>query len=124
MWIIHPWFDRPGRKERTFSMYSMHTDSKGATGPETSGATMHKASQYDLHTSFMGLGVNHSNSRMIVEMAKIRAGDKILDVGCGSGNLTLTAKKYVGSAGAAYGIDAAPEMIEVARQKAKRSPYQ
>ena len=56
-------------------------------------------------------------------MAKIREGDKVLDVGCGSGNLTLTAKKYVGSSGAAYGIDAAPEMIEVARQKAKRSPY-
>jgi len=41
-------------------------------------------------------------------------------VGCGSGNLTLTAKKYVGLSGSVYGIDAAPEMIEVARKKAAR----
>jgi ubiquinone/menaquinone biosynthesis C-methylase UbiE len=102
-------------------MHRMHDDPKTSSGPETTGATLHKASQYDIHTSLMGLGVNRSNSRMIIEMAKIKPGDKVLDVGCGSGNLTLTAKRYVGAAGSVYGIDASPEMIEVARNKAKRS---
>lgn len=101
-------------------MHSMHNNPKTRSGPETTGATLHKASQYDIHTSLMGLGVNRSNSRMIIEMAKIKLGDKVLDVGCGSGNLTLTAKSYVGKPGSAYGIDAAPEMIEVAKKKASR----
>jgi len=99
----------------------MHHDSKTSGGPETTGATLHKASQYDIHTGLMGLGVNRSNSKMIIEMAKIKQGDQVLDVGCGSGNLTLTAKRYVGISGSVYGIDASPEMIEVARKKAQRS---
>jgi ubiquinone/menaquinone biosynthesis C-methylase UbiE len=83
--------------------------------------TIHWASQYDIFTGLMGLGANRSNSRMVIEMAKIKAGDKVLDVGCGTGNLTLTAKNTAGASGAVYGIDSSPEMIEVARKKAKRS---
>jgi ubiquinone/menaquinone biosynthesis C-methylase UbiE len=55
---------------------------------------------------------------MVVEMAKIKPGDTVLDVGCGSGSLTLTAKKYAGSSDFVCGIDAAPEMVEVAKKKA------
>ncbi len=99
-------------------MHATQKDSKISSGPETAGVTLHKASQYDIHTSLMGLGVNGSNSRMVVEMAKLKAGDKVLDVGCGTGNLTLTAKKYVGASGSVYGIDASPEMIAEARKKA------
>jgi ubiquinone/menaquinone biosynthesis C-methylase UbiE len=103
------------------AMHQMHNDSKTSSGPETTAATLHKASQYDIHTGLMGLGVNRSNSRMIIEMAKIKLGDKVLDVGCGTGSLTLTAKTYAGASDSVYGIDASPEMIEVARKKAKRS---
>jgi ubiquinone/menaquinone biosynthesis C-methylase UbiE len=102
-------------------VHRMHNTPKSGGGPETAGATIHWASQYDLFTRLMGLGVDRPNSRMIVEMANIKPGDKILDVGCGTGNLTLTAKKYAGSSGSANGIDASPEMIEVARENAKRS---
>jgi ubiquinone/menaquinone biosynthesis C-methylase UbiE len=102
-------------------MHRMHNDAKGKSGPETTGATLHRASQYDICARLMGMGVNRPNSRMIVEMAKIEPGDKVLDVGCGTGNLTLTAKIYAGASGSAYGIDASPEMIDVARKKAKRS---
>jgi ubiquinone/menaquinone biosynthesis C-methylase UbiE len=101
-------------------MHSMHDNPKTTSGPETTGATLHKASQYDIHTSLLGLGVNRSNSRMVIEMATIKPGDKVLDVGCGSGNLTLTAKSYVGKSGSAFGIDAASEMIDVAKKKASR----
>jgi demethylmenaquinone methyltransferase/2-methoxy-6-polyprenyl-1,4-benzoquinol methylase/phosphoethanolamine N-methyltransferase len=58
---------------------------------------------------------------MIIEMAKIIPGDKVLDVGCGTGNLTMTARIYAGPSGSVYGIDASPEMIDVARKKAKQS---
>jgi len=104
------------------AMHRIHHNTKTNIGsPKTTGATIHTATRYDLHTSLMGLGVNRSNSRMIIGMAKIKQGDKILDVGCGSGNLTLTAKRYAGAFGSVHGIDASPEMIEVARKKAERS---
>lgn len=101
-------------------MHKMHNGSKAGTGPETTGATLHRASGYDFHSNLMGLGVDQTNSRMVVEMAKIKPGDTALDVGCGSGSLTLTAKKYAGSSGSVCGIDAAPEMIEVAKKKANQ----
>ncbi len=69
----------------------------------------------------MGMGVNRPNSRMVIELAKIKPGDKVLDVGCGTGSLTLTAKTSAGPGGAVYGLDASPEMIETARKKAKQA---
>jgi ubiquinone/menaquinone biosynthesis C-methylase UbiE len=102
-------------------MHRIHHDPKTRSGPETTGIVIHWASQYDAFARLMGLGVNGPNSRMIVEMAQIKPGDKVLDVGCGTGDLTLTAKKYAGASGSAYGIDASPEGIDIARKKAKRS---
>ncbi len=104
-------------------MHRMNSETKTGNGPKTTGITLHHAGQYDLHTRLMGLGVNRANSRMIVEMAQIQPGNTVLDVGCGTGNLTLTAKSYVGESGLVYGIDASPEMIEEAQKKEKRSGY-
>lgn len=98
-------------------MHRTHSAPVAGGGPETSGAKLHRASSYDFHTRLMGLGVNGRNSRMIVEMAMIKPGHRVLDVGCGTGNLTFTAERASGSA---YGIDASPEMIDVAREKARR----
>lgn len=102
-------------------MHRIHNQPHSHSGPATSGHTLHWAAQYDFHTSLLGLGVNSRNSRMVVEMAQVRAGDKVLDVGCGTGNLTLTANKYAGAMGSVTGIDASPEMIDVAQKKAKQN---
>jgi ubiquinone/menaquinone biosynthesis C-methylase UbiE len=102
-------------------MHRMHNEPKPSNGPETTGATIHWASEYDLFTGLLGLGANGANSRMVVELAKVKPGDSVLDVGCGTGSLTLTAKSNAGPGGKVHGIDAAPEMIEVARKKASRS---
>ena len=102
-------------------MHRMRNEPKISGGPETSGRTLHWASEYDFFTVLLGLGVNRPNSRMVVELAKIKAGDRVLDVGCGTGNLTLTAKTAAGDGGAVFGIDASPEMIAVARKKSEKS---
>lgn len=102
-------------------MHMMHDDSKISSGPKTSGATLHRAAQYDLLTGLLGLGINGRSSRMVIELAQIKPGDSVLDVACGTGSLTLTAQSCAGPGGKVYGIDAAPEMIEVAKKKASRS---
>lgn len=102
-------------------MDRLHNEPRINSGPRTAGRTIHWASQYDLITGLLGLGVNRANSRMVIELASIKPGDRVLDVGCGTGNLTLTAHTYAGSSGKVYGIDASPEMIQVAKQKASRS---
>jgi demethylmenaquinone methyltransferase/2-methoxy-6-polyprenyl-1,4-benzoquinol methylase/phosphoethanolamine N-methyltransferase len=55
---------------------------------------------------------------MTLDLTGIAPGDKVLDVGCGTGTLTIAAKARAGASGEVHGIDAAPEMIEVARRKA------
>ncbi|MGA7195363.1 MAG: methyltransferase domain-containing protein [Anaerolineales bacterium] len=102
-------------------MHRIHNEPKLGNGPETTGLTIHWAYRYDIFTGLLGLGVNRPNSRMVVELAKIKPGDKVLDVGCGTGNLTLTAKTFAGESGAVYGIDASPEMIDIAQKKAKQA---
>jgi ubiquinone/menaquinone biosynthesis C-methylase UbiE len=88
--------------------------------PETTGATIHWVPQYDLFAGLMGLGMNGSNTRMVIGMARIKAGDKVLDVGCGTGDLTLAAQGSAGPTGLAIGIDPSPEGIAVAQRKARR----
>lgn len=102
-------------------MHRMKNEPRMKNGPETAGTTIHWASQYDLFTSMLGLGANGGNSRMVIELANVKPGDSVLDVGCGTGSLTLTAKSYAGANGKVHGIDAAPEMIDLARTKASRS---
>jgi ubiquinone/menaquinone biosynthesis C-methylase UbiE len=105
-------------------MHRMRNEPKIEGGPETRGITIHWAGHYDLFSGLMGMGANRPNSRMVIELAGIQAGDKVLDVGCGTGSLTLTAKTYAGPEGEAYGIDAAPEMIAAARNKAAQAGMQ
>ncbi len=102
-------------------MQHIHNQPKIKNGPQTSGLTIHWASHYDFMTTLLGFGANHRNSRSVVELAKIKPGDAVLDVACGTGNLTFTAQAYAGSGGKVVGVDAAPEMIEVAQKKATRS---
>jgi ubiquinone/menaquinone biosynthesis C-methylase UbiE len=99
-----------------------HPDAhKTHAGPQTSGITIHWSAQYDFFSKLAGMGANRPNSRMVIELAKVKPGDTVLDVGCGTGNLTLTAQSYAGPTGKVYGIDAAPEMIRVAKEKASHS---
>jgi demethylmenaquinone methyltransferase/2-methoxy-6-polyprenyl-1,4-benzoquinol methylase/phosphoethanolamine N-methyltransferase len=58
--------------------------------------------------------------KFIAELTELKQGESVLDVGCGTGTMTLLAKQYVGEAGKSCGIEPSLEMVAFARQKAKR----
>ena len=86
---------------------------------ETEGTLIRWAPYYDLAVSLTTLGQAPRLRRMTVAQALIKPNDSVLDVGCGTGEVTLLAKRYA-KEGKVYGIDPAPEMIAVARGKAAR----
>ncbi|MEX0801362.1 MAG: methyltransferase domain-containing protein [Dehalococcoidia bacterium] len=85
--------------------------------PQTTGSVIHWARWYDLASWLMSFGREPAIRRETVKLAAIQSGESVLDVGCGTGRLTLAARRRAG-AGPVRGIDASGEMIEVARRKA------
>jgi ubiquinone/menaquinone biosynthesis C-methylase UbiE len=59
-----------------------------------------------------------NNTEHALRQAGVRPGMRVLDVGCGPGDVSFLAARLVGSAGAVLGVDAAAEIIEVARARA------
>lgn len=88
--------------------------------PDTQGHTIHWARYYDATVQLLTLGQGKKLRAWTIEAAQIRAGETVLDVGCGTGELTRAAKRASGESGHVYGIDASPEMIEVARAQASK----
>lgn len=87
---------------------------------QTEGRLIRWASFYDTTVNFLTLGQVRRLRRMTVDLSLLNPGDRILDVGCGTGGVTIPAKLRVGAGGEAAGIDPAPEMIAVAGRKAGR----
>jgi ubiquinone/menaquinone biosynthesis C-methylase UbiE len=86
----------------------------------TRGRLIRWARYYDASVSLLMLGRRRRLRRETVELARIQAGERVLEVGCGTGDVALAASAYVGPRGAVAGIDPSPEMIAVAQAKAAR----
>lgn len=56
-----------------------------------------------------------------LQYAAVRAGETVVDLGSGAGRETLLAARDAGPAGRAVGIDMTPEMIDKARENARRT---
>src|SRR5919199_5639639 len=91
-----------------------------ADAPQTAGRVLHGARWYDLFGSIISFGRDKAIRHKLVELAAPAPGEKVLDVGCGTGTLALALKSRMGT-GAVHGIDASPEMIDVAREKAAKA---
>jgi ubiquinone/menaquinone biosynthesis C-methylase UbiE len=88
--------------------------------PETRGITIDwLAPVYDPMCGVMGFGL--AMRRRTLAVAELKRGERVLDVGCGTGVLTRLAAAAVGPEGSAAGIDPGPAMIGVARLKAARA---
>jgi enediyne biosynthesis protein CalE5 len=54
----------------------------------------------------------------LVQLAGLRPGQRVLDVGSGIGEPALTAARVVGPSGRVVGVDLAPDMVARARRRA------
>ena len=88
--------------------------------PHTEGRTIRWARRYDLFVFLFTLGQAGRLRSRTADLARLIPREAVLDVGCGTGDLTLEVARRVGSSGLVAGIDAAPEMVARARQKARR----
>jgi ubiquinone/menaquinone biosynthesis C-methylase UbiE len=76
---------------------------------------------YDKYMKRITLGREDSLRRMTVNLAQVKPGDCVLEVGCATGSLSLAAKRQAGPTGKVVGIDIIPGMIDVSRNKASQA---
>lgn len=89
--------------------------------PGTTGIVLHRAFLYDLFLWLVSLGRERVYRARALDLASLRPGESVLDIGCGTGTLAIAAKQRVGTAGRVYGVDASPEMLARATRKAAKS---
>lgn len=89
--------------------------------PHTEGATITWwARFYDPFAHLLSFGTISKVRKATVRAAAFQPAESVLDVGCGTGDLTLRAARKVGREAHVAGIDASPQMIGVAQRKAAR----
>jgi len=76
---------------------------------------------YDSYMRTMTLGRERTLREMTVSLAQVKPGDCVLEAGCGTGTLTLAAKRQAGPSGKVFGIDIIPGMIELSQRKAAQA---
>jgi ubiquinone/menaquinone biosynthesis C-methylase UbiE len=76
---------------------------------------------YDKYMKRITLGREDALRRMTVNLAQVKPGDCVLEIGCATGTLSIEAKRQAGPTGKVFGIDIIPGMIEVSRDKASKA---
>jgi ubiquinone/menaquinone biosynthesis C-methylase UbiE len=93
-----------------------------ADGPTSTthanGRVFRWAFAYDLLLNIVWHGSERHYREKTIDLAEIRSGEAVLDIGCGTGTLAIAAKRRVGPAGRVCGLDASREMLARARKKA------
>lgn len=91
------------------------------SAPQTRGHALHWAVLYDVGFALLTLGREHVFRERIIDLADLQTGERVLDVGCGTGGLAIAAARRVGATGTVHAVDASPEMVARARHRAARA---
>ena len=87
----------------------------------TTGHVLHWARAYDALVWVLTVGNEGRFRQRVAELARLEAGQSVLDVGCGTGALAIAAKGFVGAGGEVAGVDPSPQMVARARRKAAKA---
>lgn len=82
------------------------------------------AGHYDLMNSLMSLGMDKRWRRVAVKRVGAKPGMHILDVCCGTGQLSMELGKAVGPRGKITGLDFSQKMLDVAKHSLAQFPHQ
>jgi demethylmenaquinone methyltransferase/2-methoxy-6-polyprenyl-1,4-benzoquinol methylase len=74
------------------------------------------APRYDFFTVFFSYGMDQSWKRKLIEMLSLEGNEKVLDIACGTGDITFALGERL-RAGEAVGLDITEAMIEIAEGK-------
>ena len=77
------------------------------------------APRYDFFTGFMSYGMDPIWKRRLVDMAALGADESVLDLACGTGDITLAVAGKVGH-GNVVGLDISRAMLGIAERKRRR----
>ncbi len=107
----------------SFAQHS-HNNSGEAPTEKTKGLVLDTGWRYDLmewfFDPFLFRGKLRELRHRTADLARIQPGDKVLDVGCGTGPLAMEVAPRVGTTGRVFGIDPGDQQIARARLKAAR----
>lgn len=78
----------------------------------------HLAARYDLFNSLTSFGLAGGWRKQA--LLSLRPGMRVLDVGCGTGDLSLAAARRVGGSGEVTGLDFSEPMLAVARRRLEK----
>lgn len=77
---------------------------------------------YDDFNQQLSWGLHQVWKQMAADWSGAASGSTCLDVCCGSGDLALLLARRVGTEGEVYGLDFSPAQLEIAQQKAAKTP--
>ena len=82
------------------------------------------AGVYDLMNGVMTAGLHHRWRSRAADLAGAGAGDRVLDVATGTGDLAVELARRVGPTGEVVGMDFSEGMLELARRKAPQLRFE
>lgn len=85
------------------------------------GILIHSAAAYDWLAWLLTFGREIAFREKLLGFAKLKPGEAVLDVGCGTGTIAILAKRQVGPSGLVEGLDASVEMVARAGTKAEQA---
>lgn len=76
---------------------------------------------YDLLVLILTRGRDRAYRENLLDLADLRAGSHVLDVGCGTGTQAIAAWRRLQPGGSIVGVDISDNMVTAARRKARRA---
>lgn len=105
------------KQEQETTHFGYETVDKGEKAGRVADVFHSVAAKYDLMNDLMSGGVHRLWKRYTIELSGVRAGQKVLDIAGGTGDLTLKFSRLVGPEGQVVLADINDSMLKVGRDK-------